>query len=472
MVGKIFINYRRDDSPGTAGRLHDRLAQTFGRNNLFMDVDHIPAGVDFVEHLHSQVAACDVFLAVIGPNWLNAKDERGRRRFDNPDDFVTIEIAAALARNIRVIPVLVDGARTPRADRLPDSVKPLARRNAVEVRNTQFGRDAEALANKVREALKVARPVTGPWPLLASATAWLMVPGRWRTVAGTAMALLLVGWIGLYQIGAPVWVPWVEQPDPPRADKAKAAANLEAKLKAAEAEQQRLKEEAQRQAKAAADAEAKLKAAEAGQQQLKEEEQRQAKAAADAEAKRKAAEAEQQRLAALKEEEQRQAKAADVEAKLKDAEAEQQRLKEEVQRQAKAATDAEAKRKAVEAEQQRLKEDAQRQAKVAADAQGKLQAAEAEQQQLAEEQRKVKAEAEAAARSAVVPQSAPTNSKGLFEIRSKMEGTGRFNNVSYAPSIGACEQNCAQSNECQTFTFATKSGGMFPLLSPCGLATK
>ena len=154
MAGKIFINYRRDDSIGTAGRLHDRLAQTFGRKNLFMDVDHIPAGVDFVEYLHSQVAACDVFLAVIGPNWLDAKDDDGRRRFDNPDDFVTIEIAAALARNIRVIPVLVDGARTPKADKLPDSVKPLVRRNAVEVRNTNFGRDAEALIDKVREALK------------------------------------------------------------------------------------------------------------------------------------------------------------------------------------------------------------------------------------------------------------------------------------------------------------------------------
>src|SRR5262249_4046000 len=182
MAGKIFINYRRDDSPGTAGRLHDRLAQTFGRDNLFMDVDHIPAGVDFGEYLHSQVAACDVFLAVIGPNWLNAKDNRGRRRFDNPDDYVAIEIAAALARNIRVIPVLVDGARTPNADKLPDSVKPLVRRNAVEVRNTNFGRDAEALANKVREALKSARPVTGPRPFLASAAAWLMAPGRWRMV--------------------------------------------------------------------------------------------------------------------------------------------------------------------------------------------------------------------------------------------------------------------------------------------------
>jgi regulator of protease activity HflC (stomatin/prohibitin superfamily) len=169
MAGKIFINYRRDDSISTAGRLHDRLAQTFGRNNLFMDVDHIPAGVDFVEYLHSQVAACDVFLAVIGPNWLDARDDSGRRRFDNPDDFVAIEIAAALARNIRVIPVLV--ARTPKADTLPDAVKPLVRRNAVEVRNTHFGRDAEALTSKVGDALK--RPVTRQWPFMASAAARL-----------------------------------------------------------------------------------------------------------------------------------------------------------------------------------------------------------------------------------------------------------------------------------------------------------
>ena len=166
MAGKIFINYRRDDLRGTAGRLHDRLAQTFGREHLFMDVDHIPAGIDFVDYLSSQVAACDVFLAVIGPNWLDAKDDDGRRRFDNPDDFVTIEIAAALARNIRVIPVLVDGARTPKADKLPNSIKPLVRRNAVEVRNANFGRDAEALVNKVRDALKTAQPVTRRWPFI------------------------------------------------------------------------------------------------------------------------------------------------------------------------------------------------------------------------------------------------------------------------------------------------------------------
>jgi hypothetical protein len=308
MAGKIFINYRLDDSMSAAGRLHDRLAQTFGRDSLFMDVDHIPAGVDFVEYLNSQVTACDVFLAVIGPNWLDAKDDDGRRRFDNPDDFVTIEIAAALARNIRVIPILVDGARTPKADKLPDSVKPLVRRNAVEVRNTHFGRDVEALVNKVHEALKSARSVTRRWPFLASAAAWIMVPGRWRLVAGSATALLLVGWVGLYQVGVPVWVPWAEQPDPPRADKAKAAADAEAQRKAAEVELQRLKEEVERQAKAAADAEAQRKIAEAEQQRLKEAVERQGKAAADAEAKLKAAEAEQQRLGAIKEEEaQRQA---------------------------------------------------------------------------------------------------------------------------------------------------------------------
>jgi tetratricopeptide (TPR) repeat protein len=314
MAGKIFINYRRDDSPGTAGRLHDRLAQTFGRKNLFMDVDHIPAGVDFLEYLNSQVAACDVFLAVIGPNWLDAKDDDGRRRFDNPDDFVTIEIAAALARKIRVIPVLVDSARTPKADKLPDSVKPLVRRNAVEVRNTNFGRDAEALANKLREALQDARPVKKRWLFLASAAAWLMAPGHWRTVAGSATALLLVGWIGLYQFGVPVWVPWtprVEQPDAPSADKAKAAAEAEAQRKVEEAEQQRLaaaKAEEERKAKAAAEAEAQRKADEAERQRLaaaKADEERKAKAAAEAEAQRKGAEAEQQRLAAAKAEEER-----------------------------------------------------------------------------------------------------------------------------------------------------------------------
>jgi hypothetical protein len=122
-----------------------------------MDVDNIPAGVDFVGHLSAQVAVCDVFLAIVGPNWLNAIGETGCRRIDNPDDFVRIEIAAALARNIRVIPVTIDGARLPKADELPDPLKPLIRRQAVEVRNAQFHRDAEALIEKLHRALGTDR---------------------------------------------------------------------------------------------------------------------------------------------------------------------------------------------------------------------------------------------------------------------------------------------------------------------------
>jgi hypothetical protein len=151
MAGKIFINYRRDDTSGTAGRLHDRLRQTFGRENLFMDVDQIPVGVDFEAHLNSQVAACDVMLVVIGPNWLRARDKTGQRRLNQPDDFVAIEIASALARNIRVIPVLVDGARMPSASDLPDALKPLARRQAAGLRNANFGQDAQSLIARMRE---------------------------------------------------------------------------------------------------------------------------------------------------------------------------------------------------------------------------------------------------------------------------------------------------------------------------------
>src|SRR4029450_3816956 len=102
--------------------LYDRLAQVFGHGSLFIDVDHIPAGVDFVTYLNRQVAECDVFLAVIGPNWLEAKDESGVHRIDNPDDFVAIEITAALARSIRVIPALIAGARCPKASGSPGRV--------------------------------------------------------------------------------------------------------------------------------------------------------------------------------------------------------------------------------------------------------------------------------------------------------------------------------------------------------------
>jgi TIR domain len=149
-VGGIFINYRREDTAHSAGRLYERLAREFPRNQLLMDVDAIEPGLDFVKVLDEQVSGCDVLLALIGPNWVDSKNERGVRRLDDPDDFVRIEIASALERDIRVIPILVDGAPMPRAEQLPEPLKPLARRNAVQVGHVRFSADTQGLVEVLR----------------------------------------------------------------------------------------------------------------------------------------------------------------------------------------------------------------------------------------------------------------------------------------------------------------------------------
>ena len=111
MAGNIFINYRRDDDAGFTQALYRRLEQTFPSESLFMDVDNIAPGLDFVQVLNEEVARCDVVIAVIGKNWLSAADETGERRLHNPEDFVCIEIESALAQKKRVIPVLVNDAK-------------------------------------------------------------------------------------------------------------------------------------------------------------------------------------------------------------------------------------------------------------------------------------------------------------------------------------------------------------------------
>jgi TIR domain/Sulfatase-modifying factor enzyme 1 len=145
MSGPIFISYRRDDAPHLAGRLYDRLSARFPKDHIFIDVDNLYAGVDFVEAIEQSVGACDVLIAVIGRRWLISSEAEGSRRLDNPDDFVRLEIATALKRNIRVIPVLEDDASMPRASDLPDDLKALVRRNAVEVSYARFSADSERL---------------------------------------------------------------------------------------------------------------------------------------------------------------------------------------------------------------------------------------------------------------------------------------------------------------------------------------
>jgi hypothetical protein len=157
-VGGIFISYRRDDTAHSAGRLYERLARDFPRSQLLMDVDAIELGLDFFKVLDEQVSGCDVLLALIGPNWVDAKTEKGVRRLDDPDDFVRIEIAAALERDIRVIPVLVDGAPMPRAEELPEPLKPLARRNAIWVSHEGFGADTQRLVEVLQRVTRPAAP--------------------------------------------------------------------------------------------------------------------------------------------------------------------------------------------------------------------------------------------------------------------------------------------------------------------------
>src|SRR5580704_14863276 len=153
MAGKIFINYRRGDDPGHTGRLFDRLQDVFEPRQLFLDVDNIAPGLDFVRELNDRVAECDILLAVIGKAWIDVRNATGARRLDDPDDFVRIEIESALNQNKRVIPVLVGEAPMPRPDELPDTLKPLARRNAVRLTHERFRADTQGLIKALQDAL-------------------------------------------------------------------------------------------------------------------------------------------------------------------------------------------------------------------------------------------------------------------------------------------------------------------------------
>ena len=156
MSGKIFINYRRGDEPGFTQALLGRLEQAFPADQLFIDVDNIPPGEDFVRMLESQVAQCDALLAVIGHSWLNATDERGSRRLDDPNDFVRIEIESALKQGKRVIPVLVHEARMPRPDELPEAIRLLATRNAVRLTHERFRADTQGLVKALQQTFEEA----------------------------------------------------------------------------------------------------------------------------------------------------------------------------------------------------------------------------------------------------------------------------------------------------------------------------
>lgn len=156
---RIFISYRRDDSAGHAGRLYDRLRAHFGADRVFMDVTGIEAGTDFVEAIDSAVGGCDVLIAVIGRQWANCTDPAGRRRLEDPQDFVSLEVGSALHRQVRVVPVLVEGALMPGQADLPESLRGLTRRQAVELRDTRWDADVEDLVAALE---RIPAPVPQP----------------------------------------------------------------------------------------------------------------------------------------------------------------------------------------------------------------------------------------------------------------------------------------------------------------------
>jgi hypothetical protein len=154
---KVFLSYRRQDSSGYAGRLSEHLTRHLGKGAVFRDVETIEFGTDFVEAIEKAVGSCSAFILVIGSRWLSAVDGDGRRRLEDPQDFVRLEIVTALSAGVRVIPALVEGARMPKAEELPDDIKAIVRRHAIELTDGQFEHDVERLIRDVRTAMADSR---------------------------------------------------------------------------------------------------------------------------------------------------------------------------------------------------------------------------------------------------------------------------------------------------------------------------
>jgi TIR domain-containing protein len=222
----IFISYRRDDAEGQAGRLFDDLVKYFGQSAVFMDVTGIEPGRDFRRVIDEQVASCGVLLALIGKDWLDAKDQSGARRLDDPTDFVRLETASALKRDIPVVPVLVQGATMPRAEQLPDVLKELAYRNGVELTHARWDSDVDVLAKQLQRHVDPNPKSSG-----SSGSGWMSR----RTAIVVALSLLAVAVAGWY-----FWPPGDSAADDAAVDAAEAqpaAADVaEAQPAAAEAE--------------------------------------------------------------------------------------------------------------------------------------------------------------------------------------------------------------------------------------------
>lgn len=153
MTYSVFVSYRRSNASGTAGRIYDALTTRFGEDAVFMDVDGIEPGADFEQVLDETLRDCRAVVVVVDPRWTDVVDADGRRRLDDPDDFVRLEVESALARDVKVIPVLVDGARMPSRADLPASLEGFATRQGLEVTSSRFKYDVGVLAAAIEPLL-------------------------------------------------------------------------------------------------------------------------------------------------------------------------------------------------------------------------------------------------------------------------------------------------------------------------------
>ncbi|MEW6401277.1 MAG: toll/interleukin-1 receptor domain-containing protein [Chloroflexota bacterium] len=199
-MARIFISYRRQDSPLMTGRIYDRLERAFGENKVFRDIDDIGPGEDFRAKLAREIDKSDILLIIIGPKWESISDEKGNRRLDDPDDFVRLEVEGGLKRTDKiVIPVLVEGTSMPQPNRLTESLRELCYRNAVSVRqDPDFNHDMERLIHEIKRIGSANTPVYKKRPVLIG-------------VAILLLALLAVAGINLF---GPPLAPVTDTPVP------------------------------------------------------------------------------------------------------------------------------------------------------------------------------------------------------------------------------------------------------------------
>lgn len=150
----IFLSYRREDAQDAAGRLCDRLVDAFGSDRVKMDIESVPLGVDYVQHVSKAIATCGAVIVVIGRDWLKVTDRTGQPRLEKDTDYVRTEIAAALRAQVPVIPVLVQNARMPSDDELPENIRPLARRNAISLRSTDWSIGVSVLIKTLEQIME------------------------------------------------------------------------------------------------------------------------------------------------------------------------------------------------------------------------------------------------------------------------------------------------------------------------------